>query len=77
MTTNANTNRDTTETEKAFKILRLNEDLAAIKSKKKSVSKAFGEEAKRIEKEIAAILSGESTDEEILANVSERDVNID
>jgi len=84
MTTNTYTEKEdlilTTESDntvKAFKILQLNEDYAEIERKRKAVVKAFGAELKRIKGEISDILNGESTEKELLANISERDVNVD
>jgi len=70
-------NTQSEETIKAFKILQLNEDYAEIERKRKAVVKAFGAELKRIKGEISDILNDESTEKELLANISERDVSID
>ena len=79
MTTNTYAETDNTimeqpvidNTRKAFKILQLNEDYAEIERKRKAVVKAFGAEMKRIKSEIADVLNDESTEKELLANISD------
>ena len=52
------------ETEKAFKILRLNEELEGMATKKKAITKAFSEEIK-------AIISNEPTDDQLVENIGD------
>jgi len=68
MTTQTETDADKI---KAFKILHLNEELEEIEKKKKTITKAFTEERKRIKGEIKAVLSGESTNKEIVDGVGD------
>lgn len=59
------------DTEKAFKILRLNEEYQEFDRKRKAINTAFGRELKRIKSEIADVLAGESTEKELIANVGD------
>lgn len=59
------------ETEKAFKVLRLNEELEGMATKKKAITKAFSEEMKRIKGEIKAIISNEPTDDQLVENIGD------
>ena len=66
-----NTQENEQEKTKAYKILNLTEELAEIERQSKSIRQAFNEEKKRIKKEIACILLGEETDEQIVKNISD------
>lgn len=56
---------------KAQKVLELNEEIRAIKIKRRTIMRAFTEEAKRLESELESILAGEETPQEIVQKVAD------
>ena len=60
---------------KAAKVLELSQYIRGVKAKRKAICAAFTEETKRVEKELADILSDEPTTLETINNIqTEHDI---